>query len=333
MKTFIIAEAGVNHNGNLKLAKKMIDIAKASGADAVKFQAYIAEKLTSKFAPKAKYQKKSTGTKESQLEMLKKLQLNKSGQQTLIRYCKQKKIIFLSTPFDLESVDFLDKMGLKIIKIPSGEITNLPYLRKIGSLNKKLILSTGMATIKEIQKAVSILVISGTPKNKITVLHCNTAYPTPFQDANLRAIQSIKDKLKINVGYSDHTPGIEAPIAAVALGASVIEKHFTLSRKMKGPDHNASIEPKEFKAMVKSIRIVEKMLGTGIKEPSQSEIENISIVRKSIVAQKPIKKGEKFTENNITTKRPGTGINPMKWDYVLGKRAKKTFGEDELITI
>ncbi len=332
-KIFIIAEAGVNHNGSLKVAKKMIDAAKSCGADAIKFQTFKPENLVSKFAKKAKYQQKITSKSESQLDMLKKLALGANEHRELIRYCRKKGIIFLSTPFDLESIDLLNKFKLNIFKIPSGEITNLPFLRKIGKLQRKIIMSTGMADIKETKTALDMLMSSGTAKKDITVLHCNTEYPTPYEDVNLRAMLTIKDTFGVNVGYSDHTLGIEIPIAAVALGATVIEKHFTLNKSMKGPDHNVSLEPKEFKAMVEAIRHIEVAFGSSIKKPSNSERKNITAIRKSIVALKNIKKGEIFSEENITTKRPATGISPMQWDKVIGKTAQRDFKKDRAIQI
>jgi N,N'-diacetyllegionaminate synthase len=333
MKTFIIAEAGVNHDGSLEIAKKMVDVAVDAGADAVKFQTFSSEKLVSKEAPKAEYQKKKTGENESQLNMLKKLELDVDSHKKLINYCSFKKITFLSSPFDLKSIDLLDKLGLKIFKIPSGEITNLPYLKKLGSLKKRVILSTGMADLREIENALNILTESGTPKDNITVLHCNTEYPTPIEDVNLLAMLTIKEAFKVNVGYSDHTLGIEIPIAAVALGASVIEKHFTLNKGMDGPDHKSSLEPDELKLMIKATRNIEKALGNRGKSPSPSEMKNISNIRKSIVASKDIKKGKVFADENITTKRPGIGISPMEWDNVIGKKAKRDFKEDELLEI
>ncbi|MDD5530153.1 MAG: N-acetylneuraminate synthase [bacterium] len=331
---FIIAEAGVNHNGSIKTAKEMIDVAVEAGVDAVKFQTFKTELLVSKYAQKAKYQKETTNKGETQFEMIKKLELNKEFHKELIKYCNNKKIIFLSSPFDMESINLLIVLGLQIFKIPSGEITNLPYLRKIGSLNKKVIISTGMANMSEIKNALNILIKAGTKKENITILHCNTEYPTPMEDVNLRAMLTIKEIFKVNIGYSDHTLGIEIPITAVALGASVIEKHFTLDKNMEGPDHKASLEPSELEAMVKAIRNVEKALGTGIKKPSNSEIKNMDIVRKSIVALGNIRKGEVFTENNLIAKRTGShGISPMKWDKVIGKKAKRRFREDEVIEI
>jgi N,N'-diacetyllegionaminate synthase len=332
-KVFIIAEAGVNHNGSVEIAKKMIDAAVISGVDAIKFQTFKVEKLVSVAAPKAQYQMENASASETQFEMLKKLQLPSDSLQELFRYCQEKDILFLSSPFDGESLDMLVDLGMNIIKIPSGELTNLPYLRKIGRLNKRLIVSTGMAYLAEIKDALRILMESGAKKENITILHCNTQYPTPVDDVNLNAIISIKDAFHVNVGYSDHTPGIEIAIAAVALGASVIEKHFTLDRHMDGPDHRASLEPDELKAMVVAIRNVEKAFGNGLKGPSPSELQNRNIVRKSIIALKDIKKGDLFTKDNITTKRPATGISPFEWDIVIGKVAKRDFAEDELIEL
>ena len=331
MSVFIIAEAGVNHNGSILLAKKLIDVAVDVGADAVKFQTFKTESLVSKNAKKADYQKKTTDKEESQFDMIKKLELDVTAHKELITYCKEKGIIFLSTPFDNESIDLLDTLGLKIFKIPSGEITNLPYLRKIGNLNKKVILSTGMADIGEIEDALDILVKAGTKKNNITVLHANTMYPTPMKDVNLKAMKTIGRTFDIKFGYSDHTLGIEVDIAAVAMGACCIEKHFTLNKDMDGPDHKASLEPNELKAMVKSIRNIELALGLSIKKPSESETPNIIAARKSIVANMCIQKGEILTENNLSIKRPGNGISPMRWDEVVGTKAKKNYDKDELI--
>ena len=331
MSVFIIAEAGVNHNGSIELAYKLIDVASASGADAVKFQTFKAENLVSKNAPKAEYQKQATNQSESQLSMLKKLELDSNAHKKLINYCKKKDIVFLSTPFDHESIDLLNELELQIFKIPSGEITNLTYLRHIGSLEKKVILSTGMSTLKEIEEALIILTSAGTSKENITILHANTMYPTPMEDVNLRAMQTIQDKFGVAVGYSDHTLGIEVDIAAVAMGATIIEKHFTIDKTMDGPDHKSSIDPEELNAMVSSIRNIEKALGSSIKKPSKSEKPNIIMARKSIVASKSIKKGELFTENNLTTKRPGTGLSPMEWDSIIGKVAKRDYQIDDLL--
>lgn len=331
MSVFIIAEAGVNHNGSLELAKKLIDAAVEAKADAVKFQTFKTENLVCKDTQKADYQKETTNAKESQFEMIKKLELDIETHHTLLEYCKQKNILFLSTPFDHDSIDLLNQLGLDIFKIPSGEITNLPYLQHIGSLNKKVILSTGMSNMDEIQLALGVLIQAGTQKENITVLHANTQYPTPMCDVNLKAMQTIGKTFDIKYGYSDHTLGIEVDIAAVALGASCIEKHFTLDKTMQGPDHKASLEPEELKAMVQAIRNIEHALGNGVKQPSPSETKNMSVVRKSIVAKQAIKKGEIFTAENLTIKRPGTGINPMNWEVVLGQIAQRDYQEDELI--
>ncbi|HLK28170.1 MAG TPA: N-acetylneuraminate synthase [Puia sp.] len=332
-KVIIIAEAGVNHNGSIKLAKKLIDEAASAGVDIVKFQTFKAEKIASKYSQKASYQIANTGNDESQYEMLKRLELNYEDHIELIKYCTSKNIEFLSTPFDLESIDLLKELGIKKGKIPSGEITNLPYLRKMAATFDELILSTGMSTLEEIKDAIGVLVSAGMAKANITVLHCNTEYPTPFEDVNLLAMQTIGKSFDVRTGYSDHTPGIEVPIAAVALGAVLIEKHFTLDRNMEGPDHKASLEPGELKKMVESIRHIEKALGSSIKSPSPSEIKNKIVARKSLVAAAEIKSGEVFTEKNLTVKRPGNGISPMEWDNVIGKKAKHHFKEDELIEL
>ena len=331
MSVFIIAEAGVNHNGKIDLAYKLIDVAYESGADAVKFQTFKTENLVSINAPKAPYQKNITSQLESQFSMLKKLELDFNVHKKLINYCKKKGIVFLSTPFDHESIDLLNELNIKIFKIPSGEITNLTYLRHIGSLGKEVILSTGMSNLKEIEDALKILIDSGTSKGNITVLHANTMYPTPMEDVNLRAMQTIRDKFGVSVGYSDHTLGIEVDIAAVTMGATVIEKHFTLDKTMDGPDHKSSINPEELTMMVNSIRNIEKALGSSIKKPSKSEEPNIASARKSIVASRSIKKGEIFTEQNITIKRPGTGISPMEWDSMIDKVAKHDYEKDDLL--
>ena len=330
-KTFIIAEAGVNHNGNIDLAKRMIEKAAWAGVDAVKFQSFKAEKLASKNAEKADYQKETTDKQEDQFEMIKKLELDYEKHQELINFSRKKGLLFMSSPFDLESIELLDELGMKIWKIPSGEITNLPYLRRIGSLNKKVIMSTGMANLSEIESALEVLTEAGA--KEIIVLHCNTEYPTPMEDVNLKAMQTIKKAFKVSVGYSDHTLGVEVPVAAVARGAEVIEKHFTLDKTMEGPDHRASLEPEELKEMVESIRNIEKAMGNGIKKPSPSEKKNKPVVRKSIIAKTDIEQGEIFTEENLTVKRPGTGINPMRWEEVLGKIAKRDFKKDELIEL
>lgn len=325
-KIFIIAEAGVNHNGSMKLAKQLIDKAAEAKADAVKFQTFKCENVISRFAQKAEYQKQTTDADECQLEMVRKLQLSYKQFIELKKYCDDKNIMFFSAPFDLESVDFLAKLDVPLLKIPSGEITNLPYLKKVAALRKEIVLSTGMAEVEEIATALNIL-----KGCKVTLLHCTTEYPCPFEDVNLRAIETLRKTFNLPVGYSDHTEGIEISLAAAALGASVIEKHFTLDKNLEGPDHKASLEPNELTMLVKGIRNIEKSLGDGIKKPAPSEIKNIAIARKSIVAAVAIKKGEIFTEENITVKRPGTGISPMKWFEIIGKHAKKDFGPDELI--
>ena len=331
MSVFIIAEAGVNHNGSIELAYQLIDIAYEAGADAIKFQTFKASSLVLKKTQKAEYQKKSTSSNESQFDMIKKLELDFYDHKKLVNYCKKKGIIFLSSPFDNESIDLLNELNMQIFKIPSGEINNLPYLRNIGSLGKKIILSTGMSTLKEIEDALNILIRSGTSKSNIIILHANTMYPTPMEDVNLRAMQTIKNKFDIAVGYSDHTLGIEVDIAAVAMGASVIEKHFTLDKKMEGPDHKASLDPDELKSMVTAIRNIELAMGDGVKELTRSEKPNINVIRKSIVAKKEIKKGEIFSDSNLTTKRPGGGMSPMKWDLILGRVAEKNYKVDELL--
>ena len=330
-KVFIIAEAGVNHNGSIDIAKKLIDVASEAGADAVKFQTFRAENLVTKKAKKANYQVETTDSNESQFNMLKKFELDLEKHKQLISHCNQKQIIFLSSPFDIESTKLLYSLGLKTFKIPSGEITNLPYLRHIGKLNKNIIISTGMANLNEIKNALEVLINSGTKKDNITVLHANTEYPTPMKDVNLKAMITIGNTFKVRYGYSDHTSGIEVDIAAVAIGATCIEKHFTLDCNMEGPDHKASLEPDALKAMVKAIRNIEIALGDGIKKPSKSELPNIKIVRKSIVAKTSIKKGDILDRNNLSVKRPGDGINPMKWDEVIGTISKKNYNEDDLI--
>ncbi|NQU88808.1 MAG: N-acetylneuraminate synthase [Mariniphaga sp.] len=329
--TIIIAEAGVNHNGSIETAKRLIDVAIVAGADYVKFQTFKAETLVTQTADKAEYQKELTNTNESQFEMIKKLELDRKTHEELINYCEQKDMKFLSTAFDHDSIDLLAELDIPIFKIPSGEITNLPYLRHIGKMRKPIIMSTGMSTLGEVRNALNILIESGAEKEQITILHCNTEYPTPMEDVNLKAMITIRDELDVNIGYSDHTLGIEVPVAAVAMGATVIEKHFTLDRTLPGPDHAASLEPDELKEMVNSIRNIEKAMGDGVKKPSPSETENIPIARKSIVARKPIKKGELFTENNLTVKRPGNGISPMEWDDVIGSKANIDYKIDQTI--
>jgi len=333
--TVIIAEAGVNHNGSLDNAFKLVDAAVDAGVDYVKFQTFKADKLVSSKAKKADYQIENTkDSEESQLQMLQKLELSEMDHEALLDYCNSKNIKFFSTAFDLESLNYLAKIGLDLVKIPSGEITNLPYLRLAASLFKKVILSTGMATMDDIKNALNIFLEVGIKKTDITILHCNTEYPTPMKDVNLIAMLHIQKEFGTAIGYSDHTLGIEVPIAAVSLGAKIIEKHFTLDKTMPGPDHPASLEPLELKSMVSAIRNIDLAIsGSGLKEPSVSELKNIEIARKSIVAQTKINKGELFTEENLTVKRPGAGISPMKWDFVIGKIAVKNFEVDELISL
>ncbi|MDL2215352.1 N-acetylneuraminate synthase [Dysgonomonas sp. OttesenSCG-928-M03] len=333
-KTLIIAEAGVNHNGSLDLAKKLVDAAAEAGVDYVKFQTFNAKKLASKNARKADYQNKNTNdTNDSQQAMLKKLELSHEDHYELIDYCKSKGVRFFSTAFDLDSLDFLQSLNLGLWKVPSGEITNYPYLKKIAQTNDPIILSTGMSDMSDISNAVDVLIKNGAHKDKISVLHCNTEYPTPMADVNLKAMDYIAEELGVKIGYSDHTKGIEIPIAAVALGATIIEKHFTLDRNMEGPDHKASLEPRELKEMVSAIRNVELALGERKKTVTPSEQKNIAIARKSIVAARDIAKGEVFTEENLAVKRPGTGISPMKWEDVIGETAKQDFLEDDLIQL
>ena len=330
---YIIAEAGVNHNGSISIARNLIDAANKAGADAVKFQTFTAKELCSKFAPKASYQKIKDST-ESQYEMLKQLELDLATHQALIAHASSKGIDFLSSPFDLNSIDLLNNLGLETIKIPSGEITNLPYLEKIGSLRRQIILSTGMANLKEVEDAIFILKKAGTKAKKIALLHCCSEYPAPFEAVNLNVISTLKKQFHDHtIGYSDHTVGIHTPVAAVAMGAMIIEKHFTLDKTLPGPDHSASLDPEDLKGMVRAIRDIEKAFGSGIKEPSPAEIRNRECVRKSIVASKNIKKGEKFSHLNITLKRPGDGLSPMEWYNVIGKRAVKDFCLDEKISI
>lgn len=330
-QVLIIAEAGVNHNGSLDIACQLVDKAKEAGADIIKFQTAKAENVVSKFAEKAEYQKETTGSDESQLDMIKKLLLTYDEFVKLKEYCDRKEIAFLSTPFDLESIDFLKKLGCRLWKVPSGEITNYPYLMAVAKTGFPVIMSTGMATLEEVRAAVDLLKDGGC--KDISLLHCTTEYPAPVADVNLRAMLTLKEEFGMPVGYSDHTQGIEIPIAAVAMGATIIEKHFTLDRNMEGPDHKASLEPDELKKMVEAIRNVEAALGDGKKVPAESERKNIDIARKSIVAKSNIIAGEKFSEENITTKRPGNGISPMKWPDVLGMTASRDYEEDELIEL
>ena len=328
MSVYIIAEAGVNHNGSLELAYRLVDAAKKAGVDCIKFQTFKSENLVAKSAQKAAYQKNTTGD-GTQVDMLKKLELSFDEFVALKKYCDQAGLCFLSTPFDFESIRFLDSIEMPFWKIPSGEVTNYPYLVALAKTGKPVVMSTGMCEEEEIREAIQALRANGA--GNIRLLHCNTEYPTPFEDVNLKAMQTMKDAFGLDVGYSDHTGGIEVPVAAVAMGATVIEKHFTLDRNMEGPDHKASLEPDELAEMVRAIRHVEMALGTGIKTPSPSEKKNIAVARKSIVAKKQIKKGETFTEENLTVKRPGSGISPMKWNEILGTRAGRDYEEDELI--
>jgi len=331
MSVYIIAEAGVNHNGSIELAYKLIDVAVDSGANAIKFQTFKAKNLALRNTKKAAYQKQTNNANESQFDMLKKLELDVDDHNNLIDYSNKKGITFLSSPFDIESINLLNELDLQIFKIPSGEITNLPYLRHIGALGKQVILSSGMSTLNEIEDALKILINAGTLKNNITILHANTMYPTPMSDVNLKAMQTIKDKFEIEIGYSDHTLGTEVSIAAVAMGASVIEKHFTLDKKLEGPDHKASLNPDELKSMIIAIRNIEQASGDGIKVLTESEKPNIDIARKSIVAKTKIKKGEVFSDENLTTKRPGVGISPMKWYDIIGKTALQDYNVDDLL--
>ncbi|MDX1349744.1 MAG: N-acetylneuraminate synthase [Putridiphycobacter sp.] len=329
-RTIIIAEAGVNHNGDIEIAKKLVEVAAKAGADYVKFQTFKAEKLVSKTAKKAAYQVNNTKNNDSQFNMLKKLELSEEDHDMIIDHCAKHQIKFLSTAFDLDSIDYLSNK-IDCYKIPSGEITNRPYLEKVASLNLPTILSTGMATLEEIKAAISVLTEKGLSLPKITVLHCNTEYPTPMEDVNLTAMQTIQEACSVKVGYSDHTLGIEIPVAAVAMGAVIIEKHFTLDKKMAGPDHKASLSPSELENMVSAIRNIESAMGNGIKTPSQSEQKNLAVARKSIIASKAIKIGNTFTEDNLTIKRPGTGISPMKWYDILGRKAKRDYESEDLI--
>ncbi len=330
MGVYIIAEAGVNHNGSFDLACRLVDAAKDAGVDCVKFQTFKSEKLVSRNAGKADYQRSTTGD-GSQIEMLKKLELSYDEFVSLKKYCDEKEIAFLSTPFDFDSIDFLDTLDIPFWKIPSGEVTNLPYLLALAKTGRPVVMSTGMCSLEDVEAAVKVLKDNGV--SDIKLLHCNTEYPTPYEDVNLRAMQTLKDAFGCEVGYSDHTKGIEVPVAAVALGATVIEKHFTLDRNMEGPDHKASLEPDELAQMVSSIRHIEMALGTGDKTPSPSERKNMAVARKSIVAARDIAAGELLSDENMTVKRPGSGISPMKWFDVAGTRAVRDFKEDELIEI
>lgn len=331
MKTLIIAEAGVNHNGDMALACELIDAAAAAGADLVKFQTFSANRQVTVHAKKADYQTKNTDADESQQAMIRRLELTPAMHEALIAHCTLRGIKFFSTGFDIESIDLLARLGLDRFKIPSGEITNLPYLRHVGRYAKPVILSTGMTDLGDIEAALAVLEHAGTKRDRITVLHCNTEYPTPMADVNLRAMTTIRDAFGVAVGYSDHTLGIEVPVAAVALGATVIEKHFTVARDLPGPDHRASLEPAELMGMVRAIRNIEDAMGDGIKRMTASEARNRPVARKSLVAACAIRAGERFTEANMTAKRPGTGLSPMRWDEVLGRIARRDFGPDELI--
>lgn len=332
--TLIIAEAGVNHNGSIELAKQLIDKAVEAGVDIIKFQTFKSEKLVSKYAKQAEYQQRNIGkVDDSQYAMLKKLELSPENHYELIQYCQVKGIRFFSTAFDIDSINFLHSLNLGFWKIPSGEITNYPYLKTIASFKEPVILSTGMCELSDIEAALNVLLTEGVDKKDITILHCNTEYPTPYSDVNLKAMLELKDNFGVNIGYSDHTNGIEVPVAAVALGATVVEKHFTLDRNMEGPDHKASLEPNELKEMVSSIRHIEEALGSGHKTISESERKNINVARKSIVAACAIKKGDILTDNNLAVKRPGNGINPMRWNEVVGTVAKKDYQEEDLIVL
>lgn len=332
-KVIIIAEAGVNHNGSLEMAKQMVDVAKDAGVDYVKFQTSVPTLLVSKFASMAEYQKTNTGKEESQLDMLKRIALNLTDFKPLKDYCDQKGVKFISTPFDLVSIDFLEALNMDFWKIPSGEVTNYPYLVKIANTHRPVVMSTGMCEIDEIREALNVLISNGLKKEQISLLHCNTEYPTPMKDVNLKAMLDLSNEFGVQVGYSDHTQGIEVPIAAVAMGAEIIEKHFTLDHNMPGPDHKASLEPYELKSMVAAVRNIEQAIGNGGKHVSNSERKNITIARKSIIAACDIKKGDILSEDNLTVKRPGNGISPMHWNEIIGKTAIRDFKEDELIEL
>ncbi|HPL53813.1 MAG TPA: N-acetylneuraminate synthase [Bacillota bacterium] len=329
MSVLIIAEAGVNHNGKLELAKELVEKAKEAGADYIKFQTFVAGNIVSRFARKADYQKSGTGPDGDQLSMLRELELSHNEFIELKNYCNYKQIGFLSTAFDFDSIDFLNRLGMDLWKIPSGEITDLPYLIRIANLHQPVILSTGMCTMHEVEAAIDVLNTNGS--GDISLLHCTSEYPAPYADVNLNAMLTMRDKFHLPIGYSDHTAGIEISIAAAALGASIIEKHFTLDKYMEGPDHKASLEPNELAHMIQAIRNIELAMGNGEKKPAASELKNIAAARKSIIAGRRIRKGEIFTEDNLAIKRPGTGINPMRWFEVIGQKAVKDFDEDELI--
>ncbi|MDK4736469.1 N-acetylneuraminate synthase [Rhizobium sp. CNPSo 3490] len=331
--TLVIAEAGVNHNGDVGIARRLVEAAAEAGADLIKFQTFTANKIVTATAPKAEYQMAGGGGSSSQIAMLRQLELSPAMHEELASYCTEYGIGFFSTGFDIENIDYLLGLGQRVIKIPSGEMTNLPYLRHVGSLGLEILMSTGMCSLGDIEAAIDAVEAAGTSRSEITVLHCNTEYPTPYSDVNLSAMTNIGKAFGVKIGYSDHTNGIEVPVAAVALGATVIEKHFTLDRTMPGPDHAASLEPAELKAMISAIRNIEQALGDGIKRPTASERKNISIARRSIVAQKTIRQGDLFNADNISAKRPGTGISPMRWDEVVGRVAKRDFAPDELIEL
>lgn len=332
--TYIIAEAGVNHNGSIDIAEELILTAVRSGADAVKFQTFSAKKMCSQTSPKAEYQQNAENQKESQLQMLERYELDRNDHIHLLSIARHHQIQFISSPFDDDSIDLLDSLGLNLLKIPSGEITNLPYLEKIGALKKDVILSTGMADLDEINSAIRILEKSGMQKKQISILHCCSEYPADFENINLNAIKTMTKFFPgIKIGFSDHSEGTSASIAAVAIGACIIEKHFTLDQTMEGPDHRASLNPEELKGMIRAIRQIEKAMGNGIKKPTSAELLNKKVVRKSIVAMQNIKKGEKFSQSNLTTKRPGSGLSPMEWHKVIGKTAKTDFRPDDLISL
>ncbi len=333
MRTLLIAEAGVNHNGDIVLAKRLVDAAVDAGADYVKFQTFKAETLLTPSAAKADYQRNLSVEAESQFDMIRRLELDRLAHEELISYCGKRGIGFLSTPFDIDSIDLLVELDIPLLKVPSGEITNLPYLRHVGRMGRPVLMSTGMATLNEVAEAMNILLETGLVKDDLTILHCNTEYPTPMEDVNLKAMLTIRDELGVKVGYSDHTIGIEVPIAAVALGATVIEKHFTLDRTLPGPDHAASLEPGELKDMVSSIRNLAQAMGKEVKQPSPSEEKNLVVVRKSLVAAKAIKKGETFSKDNLAAKRPGTGITPMRWDHIIGTQADRDYMKDDQIIL
>lgn len=333
MRALVIAEAGVNHNGDLRLALELVDKAAEVGADIVKFQTFKAAKLATRLAQKAKYQQNSTGANENQRDMLSALELTEEAHRVIVERCRTKGIEFASSGFDVEDVSYLLRLGMRIIKVPSGEITNLPYLRFIGAQQKRVLLSTGMATLGEVEEAISVLEHSGTSRSQITVLHCTSEYPAPVSDVNLRAILTLRDAFRVAAGYSDHTAGIEIPIAAVAIGATVIEKHFTLDRSLPGPDHASSLEPEEFLHMVEAIRKVEAAMGDGIKKPTAGELETRLVVRRSLVAAKDIREGERFSEDNVTVKRPAAGISPMRWDEIIGRVARRHFSPEETIDL